>query len=95
MPPIIKRDLIFKSETSYPSLSQIFEHYNEIIKNLIRTRKSSQTPYIKPNPKPIAWKPKAKSVYENKSNPSTLENFNTYANTLHCKFCNAGGHKSP
>ena len=92
LPPIIKRDLIFKSETSYPSLSQIFEHYNEIIKNLIRTRKSSQTPNIKSNSKPFAWKPKTKSVNESKSNPSTLENFNTYANTLHCKFCNAGGH---
>merc|ERR1712030_106766 len=37
-------------------------------------------------------KPKTKSVNESKSNPSTLEYFNTYANTLHCKFCNAGGH---
>ena len=54
LPPIIKRDLIFKSETSYPSLSQIFEHYNEIIKNLIRTRKSSQTSNLKSNSKPFS-----------------------------------------
>ena len=37
LPPSVKRELVHKVNTNYPTVDQLFDHYNEILKTLIRT----------------------------------------------------------
>jgi hypothetical protein len=41
LPNLVKRELIAKALNSYPTLNNIFSHYNEVIKILISTSKNS------------------------------------------------------
>ena len=37
LPPSVKRELVHKVNTNYPTIAQLFDHYNDIIKTLTRT----------------------------------------------------------
>ena len=37
LPPSVRRELVHKVDSNYPSITQLFEQYNDILKTLIRT----------------------------------------------------------
>ena len=95
LPNVIKKDLIRISNTNYPSLDDIFNNYQNIIRTIIKTSKrlevaqnaSSKLPSVKPK----------KSFEIKVENKPTLENFSINSDKIsekvfYCKFCSTKGH---
>ena len=94
LPVSVRKELIHKVGDNYPSLSQIFDNYREIIKTLIRVsqprlsnaksdngagNKGNSQGHNKQFTKPQAY---YKASPPQVSSPSTLENFNTSVSKL-------------
>ena len=92
LPPSVKRELVHKVNSNYPTVDQLFDHYNDILKTLIRTSSiKKEFPERKENhanasgSKAKEHKPFKKQEKKNEtvhgvhnSKPaSTLENFTT------------------
>ena len=103
LPNIIKRELVHKVNTNYPSINDLLENYNEIIKTLSRTSYKKDKNNASNNDKDTKNQQSNKSLQSNKylkegakpKQATTLENFNTNTNNnfkLFCKFCNLDGH---
>ena len=106
LPNIIKKELVHKVNSNYPSLKDLLENYNDIIKTLARTsyKKDKYNDKSNANDKNNA-NDKDKGQSNNKYNrlgakpkqATTLENFATTTETnltykSLCKFCNIEGH---
>ena len=89
LPTSVKRELVHKVDNNYPSLSEIFENYREIIKTLVRISKPRESNAKSENgfrhrgnshglnkETPKQQTP-TKANPTNNSSPLTLENFNT------------------
>ena len=89
LPTSVKRELVHKVDNNYPSLSEIFDNYREIIKTLVRISKPRESNAKSDNgfrhrgnshglnkQTPKQQTP-SKANPTNNSSPSTLENFNT------------------
>ena len=89
LPTSVKRELIHKVDNNYPSLTEIFQNYREIIKTLVRNSKPRESNaksdnsfrhkgnslgLTKQTPK---QQTPSKTNPTHNSSPSTLENFNT------------------
>ena len=108
LPNIIKRELVHKVDTNFPTVNQLFDNYNDILKTLSRT--SYKKDYDKYKPQSSTQvKSQNSSSFKNQNdkglrNPlgeklkpcSTLENFQTKTEggtfKSHCKFCNTNNH---
>ena len=97
LPTSVKRELVHKVDNNYPSLSEIFENYREIIKTLVRISKPRESNaksdnsfhhkgnshgFTKQTPK---QQTPSKANPTNNSSPSTLENFNTSTSNVESK----------
>ena len=82
LPNIVVKEITRKLDTNYPDLNQIFDSYNEILKNLVKTSNQNQ---VKPNPPKVPYsgfKSNASKGPNYKSNnrpesQSSLQNFKT------------------
>ena len=107
LPPSIKRELVHKVDNNYPSIGDLFDHYNDIVKTLIRTSsmRKEVTSDKKDNFKPAKTGSKVfkKGTFGFKGvkPAATLENFSTSeekkdvksnGSNKFCKFCNVIGH---
>ena len=100
LPAVFKRALVNKVESNYPTLNDLFEHHNELIKTLISTSYKKESSESKTPSKPQSQNDKRSAPacnYSNqtvdKSTPS-LSNFATSDTTvLQCKFCDSNEHK--
>ena len=88
LPPSIKKELVHKVNNNYPSISDLFDHYNEIIKTLMRTSSMRrETVDKKDNAKPKNGSGNGKPFRKDQKasfgfkgiKPATLENFSTSA----------------
>ena len=97
LPTSVKRELVHKVDNNYPSLSEIFENYREIIKTLVRISKPRESNAKSDNgfrhkgnshglnkQTPKQQTP-SKVNPTNNSSPSTLENFNTSTSNVESK----------
>ena len=92
LPNIIKRELIHITKNNYPTVTQIFDNYMDVIKTLVKTSSRKPDSYH------------FKKEFKNKPDSSVkpkqaLENFKTVnvkmtqpSAQFHCKFCAVEGH---
>ena len=96
LPNILKKELISKVNCNFPTIVQIFDNYNDLLKTLSRTKYKYkfQVEDKKSTAAKSEWKPK--KTAEGKS--ASLENFATsnsgsgYGQVKFCKFCSVKGH---
>ena len=93
LPNILKRELVRFSNSNYPTLKDIFDNYQHIIRTIIKT--SSKRPEVAQNGSKMYLPKSNNKVKElnNDYNNPTLENFSTNTDmTFYCKFCATRGH---
>ena len=89
LPGAIKREMVHKLQSNYPTISEILAHYNEVIKTLLKTssvKKKIVKPFVKAS---------VGNALKFKETKSTMQNFgavNTKFEKLRCKLCSAEGH---
>ena len=92
LPPVVKKALIEKVNSNYPTLDHIFDNIKDIIKKLDKTK-----PKKPENHKSDTGKDFRSSKTVSERRPA-LENFVTSANrgtkSYHCKLCENEGHTS-
>ena len=97
LPTSVKRELVHKVDNNYPSLTEIFDNYREIIKTLVRVSKPRESSaksdngfrhkgnshgLTKQSPK---QQTPSKANPTHNSSPSTLENLNTSLSNVETK----------
>ena len=103
LPVSLKKELIHKVDTNYPTVVDLFDNYNDLIKTLLRTSSRNKSDNKDNSVKPKTWhNGKAMHFSSNikpastLAKPSTLENFETSitvsSDKKFCKFCAAHGH---
>lgn len=106
LPPLFRQELVRKIANNYPTISDIFNHYIEIINTLnIRSSKpvdkSSRKDSVPAGNKPSGSSSKpfsqpfinrAAAVDSSSSNPSTSTDSSKPTERKNCKFCSATGH---
>ena len=98
LPNAIKRELVHKVGTNFPSIVHLFDHYNDIIKTLVRTSYKRENNNDKSHftKQSLHYKSGNQSEIKKNRPVSTLENFKTNAenasNHKYCKFCNEFSH---
>ena len=97
LPNVFKRELVHKVDSNFPTIEDLLDNFNAIIKTLVRTKNQKETEAKKPNvtysnsSKSSSWKPRKQDV-ESKEKPSALDNFATSTEVRFCKFCSTTGH---
>ena len=90
LPKPFQRDLVRKIDNNYPCINDVFDHYNEIIRGLVRSN-SNKFDSTSKHKTDVGNKSK-----DNGEKPSTLYNFKTTTENDRsekpCKFCNVLGH---
>ena len=91
LPPVVKKALIEKVDSNYPTLDQIFNNIKDIVKKLDKT-KSKKSDNQKSDSSKDFKPPKTDPVHK-----PALENFVTSvsrgpAESYHCKLCDSNGH---
>ena len=91
IPNVLKREIVRICNSNYPSINQIFDCYQDVIKIIIKTsnkRDSFQSKSFS------NCKIKDNKLSNTISKPATLENFTTNIDkiSLYCKFCVVDGH---
>ena len=103
LPSPIRRELVHRVKNNYPTINDLFENYNEIIKCILRT---SNKPRVNNNKiENSASKTKDVQNVKTEESKSTLQNFKTTTSAKvdnqnknkeeivkFCKFCNVNGH---
>ncbi len=100
LPNTFKRELVHKIDSNYPTLSQIFENYSQIIKTINNTSRNFDSKHVKYSQREQSsnHKPKTPALenFQVASQSKETENVVMYANkdskTKACKFCNLSGH---
>ena len=96
LPVAVKKELVHKVMDNYPTITDIFAHYNEVIKTLSKTTSVKKKIFVKPSSKPNEGYSSSFFRHKNsKEGKSTVENFksvNIKVNKLICKLCSAEGH---
>ena len=104
LPTSIKRELVHRVGTNYPTVVDLFNHYNDVIKTLLRTSNVSRNKdgreFQNKYKNKSDWREnKCSNVKQAEGNfkPSTLENFKTSVDVnvdsgRFCKFCSIQGH---
>lgn len=87
LPVALRREINHRVGTSYPSLTQIFENYNEAVRALSRNKKLFR---VTENPSKND-KGQVKT-YEKKNGDAALQNFTTSSSGAYCKLCTSRGH---
>ena len=86
LPASLRRELVHKIDSNYPSVVDLFEHYNELVKTLVRTSRASDATNVSKSAGKPKWKQNKAHVQSgtaegkdkpNKQTDSTLENFQT------------------
>ena len=89
LPLEVKREMVHKVSDNYPTITDIFDNYNEVIKTLTKTTsvrpkivskpimKPFNKPFGKPFIKPVAGYNDSTSKFKIKEGKSTMENFKT------------------
>ena len=103
LPRVFKIELFRIVGSNYPTLSDVFSHYNDIIKTLSITNSGVRKRDYKPN-KGKFTNSKPKSNSKSNENVSTIQNFNTESTKTEitksekpwqnktCKLCSSVGH---
>ena len=103
LPPIVRRELVHRINNNYPSITDIFSHYNEAIKTLSKTTSVKKKPIYKPSSKAgssisasnsFKFKESASNSVRPKESKSTMQNFKSLSTKVNvtCKLCSADGH---
>ena len=90
IPNLLKREIVRIYKNNYPSIKDIFDCYQDVIRSIVKTTNNYKKDF---NQNKSFMKLKNKSVDSLQKNP-TLENFITSTNkiSIHCKFCMTDGH---
>ena len=103
LPVNLRRELIHRTSNNYPSLNEVFCHYNEAIKTLKKTtflkKKTGNKQFSKQSTvtgnsssNSSSNSSKSKNKGETKSTMQNFKSVNTKVNQLTCKLCSAEGH---
>lgn len=93
LPPLVRKELAAKVDNTYPTIGDIFENFNSVLKGIVRNSN------VKPNTTPKLFN-KTPSKQSGNFSVATLQNYRTENKPDHktgvdnkqCKFCNLIGH---
>ena len=93
LPLALKRELVHRLSNNYPTITEIFDNYNEAIKTLNKTFPNKKTSFNKVNAKTAKTNSNAGPT-KSKEGKSTIQNFKTQnsGSKFTCKLCSPEGH---
>ena len=95
LPASIKKEMVHKVHSNYPTITEILANYNEVIKTLVKTttvKKKVVKPFVKPSG---SGSGASNSFSKPREVKGTMQSYNAVNNKvvkLSCKLCSAEGH---